>query len=311
MKDRIKALSQRIDGGVLAVPICPFDGRGINDAVASQLIKSIAQSGVDALVPCGNTTEYFSLSPQEAEHFASLTVEASEGKVPIIVGVGGDLRTAASQVEHASHMGIDAVMIHEPVAPYLSNQGLLAYYGTLASATDLAVFPYIRKERFSADEYAQLVSRENVIGVKHATNRLDSLAVLVRSFPDKLWICGSAELWAPFYTLAGARGFTSGLATVNASLSLQLRDQLRAGDHSAAMDTWHRVRAFELLRTRDNGAYNVAVIKEALTLTGIDAGGPRPPASRPPEALVDEVSVILQRWGLLAPTTASGAHERV
>ena len=82
-------------------------------------------------------------------------------------------------------------------------------------------------------------------------------------------ICGLAELWAPFFALAGGRGFTSGLVSVDATLPLRLCAALEAGDWPAAMEAWRAIRPFEQLRARHDAGNNVPVVKEAMELEGL------------------------------------------
>lgn len=292
-------IGNRVVDGVLTVPVCPFDGGGIDEATTATIAEKIAGSGVDAIVPCGNTSEYFAMTPSEAERFAEVCIRATAGRIPVIVGVGGDVGSAVEQAQRAKRLGADAVMIHEPVAPYFSAQGLIEYFTTIAEGAEVAAFPYIRKDTLTAEDYELLLDCENIVGAKLATANLDLVAQLTETYADKVWICGSAELWAPFYRMAGARGFTSGLAGFQAELSLKLRDQLKSGEFDGAMTTWRAIRPFELLRTGVNTAYNVATIKEAMRLLGVDVGRPRLPATQLPEAMSHQLERILMGWGLL------------
>ena len=110
----------------------------------------------------------------------------------------------------------------------------------------------------------------NVVGVKYAVGDVVRFATLVDTFRagDLAWICGLAEPWAPFFWVAGATGFTSGLANVEPGLSLEMLRWLRDGDYDGAMGVWRSVKPFEELRARRNSANNVPVVKEALASWG-------------------------------------------
>jgi 4-hydroxy-tetrahydrodipicolinate synthase len=115
-----------------------------------------------------------------------------------------------------------------------------------------------------------------------------------------VWSCGLAESWAPYFWLSGARGFTSGLATVAPKESLALLDRLRKGDFAEAMAVWQRLRPFEDLRARYNNALNVSVVKEALAQLGLCRPDVRSPISVLSEAERAEVGRILADLDLAA-----------
>ncbi len=97
----------------------------------------------------------------------------------------------------------------------------------------------------------------------------------------------------PYLWLSGARGFTSGLATVAPERSLALLSALKAGDFPAAMAIWQRLRPFEEMRARRANALNVSVVKQALAQLGLCRPDVRPPISVLSEAERAEVRTIL------------------
>jgi len=111
------------------------------------------------------------------------------------------------------------------------------------------------------------------------------------------WLCGIAELWAPFFWVGGARGFTSGLVNVRPALSLRMLQALRAGDHGGALDVWALIKPFEELRARGNNANNVPAVKAALAELGLCGAAVRPPISELSAPELAEVRAILQEWG--------------
>jgi 4-hydroxy-tetrahydrodipicolinate synthase len=134
-----------------------------------------------------------------------------------------------------------------------------------------------------------------VVGVKYAVPDPLALEQAVAAVGGSGWVwsCGLAETWAPYFWLSGARGFTSGLATVAPAQSLELLHRLRGGDFAGAMQTWRRLRPFEDLRARQANALNVSVVKEALAQLGLCRPDVRPPISPLTPDEQAEVSKIL------------------
>jgi 4-hydroxy-tetrahydrodipicolinate synthase len=112
------------------------------------------------------------------------------------------------------------------------------------------------------------------------------------------WIAGLAEPYAPGYWAYGARGFTSGLANVSPALALGMLEALRNNDFQAAMQAWESARRFEELRLANSSADNVSVVKEALAQLGLCRADVRPPSRSLPADIKDQISGILDSWGM-------------
>jgi 4-hydroxy-tetrahydrodipicolinate synthase len=283
---------------ISAIPVTPFlpDG-AVDEASLQTVVARIVEAGLDLIVACGNTGEYFSLSPDEAERVTAATIEAA-GSATTLVGVGGNLPTALQQVRRAIDRGAAGAMIHFPSDPYISDGGLIRYYETLVDATDGTVVLYVRGRGLSAAVLDRLIANEKVAAVKYAIPDVIGFANFAQRYGEEVTLlCGLAEMWAPFFWLAGARGFTSGLVNVAPELSLAMLAALRAGDFAAAMDVWRKVKPFEEMRAREANGLNVPVVKEALALRGfLDDGSVRPPIAALSDEQRDELARIMAGW---------------
>lgn len=283
---------------VVTINVTPFDAEGTLDADAyGAVARRCVDAGIDVLTANGNTGEFYSLSRAERDLAVSLTVEASAGRATVLAGVGHDVAEAVSEAREAAARGAHGVMVHQPVHPYQSQDGWVEYHRRIADAVpELGVVCYVRSPRLGAAAFAALADAcPNVVGVKYAVPDPLALADLVDAVGTRRWVwsCGLAESWAPYFWQSGARGFTSGLATVAPGQSLALLGQLHAGDFAGAMRTWRRVRPFEDLRARDGNALNVSVVKEALAQLGLCRPDVRPPISPLTPGERAEVTAIL------------------
>ena len=194
------------------------------------------------------------------------------------------------------------IMIHQPVHPYVSEEGWIDYHAAIANAVpDLGVVLYIRNERITGAHIAELADRApNVVGVKYGVRDATKFAAVARDAGiDRFtWLAGAAELTAPAYWACGAHGFTSGLANVSPGLALSMLDALRANDFGAAMKVWESVRRFEELRLAESSADNVSVVKEALAQLGLCRADVRPPSRPLPGSIKEEIPGILAAWGM-------------
>ncbi|NED88382.1 dihydrodipicolinate synthase family protein [Streptomyces sp. SID11233] len=288
---------------VVAIPVTPFAADGTIDTAAHRaLLRRLLDGGVRILTPNGNTGEFYALTPDERRTVTELTIQEAGGRATILVGVGHDVPTAVAAAEHARDAGAEMVMVHQPVHPYVSQDGWIDYHRAIAEAVPgLGVVPYIRNPQLDGERLATLADHcPNVIGVKYAVPDAARFAAFARDagLERFVWIAGLAELYAPSYFSAGATGFTSGLVNVAPGVSLAMLEALRAGDHPAAMKVWERIRGFEELRAEGQSANNVTVVKEALASLGLCGRDVRPPSRVLPEARRAEVADQVAGWSI-------------
>ncbi|WP_280423343.1 dihydrodipicolinate synthase family protein [Nocardia carnea] len=287
---------------VIAITLTPFDeSGGIDDEAFARTIRRMVEAGVRTLTVNGNTSEFYTLSPAEARRGVELTTRAAERDTLVIAGVGLDVDTAVRAARDAGELGVQAVMVHQPVHPYISNEGWVHYNRQIAEQIpDLAVIPYVRNEAIGAQDFLALIEAcDNVVGVKYAVPDVVRFATICREIGDRVvWIDGLAELAAPGYFAVGAAGFTSGLVNVFPRLSLDLFAALRDQRRAEALEIWDLVREFEEMRLVRNGADNVSVIKEALHQLGVCGPEVRAPSSRLSSEDRVRVEKILHYWGV-------------
>ncbi|HEX2185893.1 MAG TPA: dihydrodipicolinate synthase family protein [Chloroflexota bacterium] len=294
---------------IAAIPVTPLSATGEVDWPAYQrVIRRLVDGGITVITPNGNTGEFYALTVEECDRAVAVTmevVEASGGRALVMPGVGHDVATAVALGRTAARYGAEAVMVHQPVHPYQSAEGWVAYHAAIAEALpDLGVVPYVRDPQVTPAMLGHLARQPNVVGVKYAVpHPLQFAATVAAVGAERLaWICGLAEGWAPFFWPGGAVGFTSGLVNVETSSPFEMLEALRRGDYAGAMAVWRKVKPFEDLRARRNAANNVPVVKEALAQLGICGRAVRPPISEVPEAERAEVASLLSALGLGSPT---------
>jgi 4-hydroxy-tetrahydrodipicolinate synthase len=287
--------------GINAINITPFDeNKNIDWELLGKNIDFLINNGIRAIYPGGNTGEFYSLSLDEVKDVTRFVVERAKGKAKVIAGIGYDSKTASSLAGYAEDIGADGVMIHQPVHPFMLEDGLIEYYSEIAKSTNLPILLYARSETISVKVLKEVTKLQNVVGVKYAINNLVSFARNVKEVEeDIVWICGSAEMWTPFFFVAGAEGFTSGLVNVDTKRSIKLLNALKEKRFEDAMEIWNELRPFEELRERQKNGNNVSVVKEAMNQIGLSNGIVRPPICYLEENDVKELRNTLNSWGLL------------
>jgi 4-hydroxy-tetrahydrodipicolinate synthase len=297
-------LSARLQS-VVVISVTPFDDRGHIDLAAyADLIRRLVNGGISVITPNGGVGEFYSLSDDEASRLLETVVSIAGGRALLIPGVGHDLASAIGAARRAEGMGAEAVMIHPPAHPHRSEDGWVAYHREIADAVPrLGLVLYLRDGAIRPRAIRSLLeTAPNVVAVKYAVADPTKLAEMIQEVGQGrlTWLCGLAELWAPFFWIAGARGFTSGLANVRPELPLEMLARLREDNYRGAMDVWQQVHPFETMRARHDNANNVPVVKEALAVMGICSRRVRPPLNELIPSEREELSDVVNAWRGLA-----------
>src|SRR5262245_41296975 len=81
--------------GVIAFPVTPFaEDLALDLEGLRANLRQLLQHPVCAVVAAGGTGELYSLTPEEQLAVIAATVEEARGRVPVIAGVGFNLRLA-------------------------------------------------------------------------------------------------------------------------------------------------------------------------------------------------------------------------
>src|SRR5258706_7998376 len=181
---------------VIAVPPTPFlDDGALDEAGFERVLNRAVDGGLRAVTITGNTGEFGALSASEIARLVEIAGATLAGRAALLVGIGGDLSTAALLASAAAAAGAFGVMVHEPAGPFRSAEGWIRYHVELASAVpELAVVPYIRDAAIGPDNLRALVAlAPNVVAVKYAVPDPVRFAEIATGGPRVLWICGLAE----------------------------------------------------------------------------------------------------------------------
>jgi 4-hydroxy-tetrahydrodipicolinate synthase len=288
---------------VSAVTITAFKpDLSIDEEATRRHIRFLIQGGVRVIVPGGNTGEFYALSREENERLIRLACDEAKGKALIVAGAGYSVPDTIALAKAAEAAGAAAVMVHQPICPYVHPDGLARYYRTIADAVSIGVVLYVKDASVTPAILGPALTHPRVVGVKYAINDPQKVGAMIEAYPGEkhnvAWICGTAEAWAPYFWTAGARGFTSGLVNVAPQLALGMLDALRAGNAAEIERQWRLLRPFEDLRAKHGNGNNVAVVKAAMAAIGRPVGGLRPPTAEMRAEDMPRLRAILESWGL-------------
>jgi len=293
---------KKILTGYSVTTVTPFtrDLSKIDTEGIATNLKYLLDHKVPLLIPNGNTGEFYSLSEHEWFEVLEATIGTVENKTTIMSGVGHSIKTALSQIENVRSLGIPAVMIMYPQHVFVSEDGILDYYRAILERSDgMNVVLYKKGPLLSDTVLQKLMKYENLVGVKYAFGRIVDFARTIQELGTSIiWSCGSAERFAPFFWLAGARAFTSGLGNFAPKITASMYSALDKGDYSKAMEIQKMITPLEYLRDGREKANNVPVVKRALDHIGLVGGKCRPPIHQLSNDEQNAIVKCIQSWNL-------------
>ncbi|MDG5787225.1 dihydrodipicolinate synthase family protein [Evansella sp. AB-P1] len=288
---------------ISGITVTPFhkDTKEIDWDGVKENAEYLVKKGLEVIVPCGNTSEFYALTVEEAKEEMKVVTEQVNGRAVVVAGVGYSVQTAIELGQHAKEVGADCIMIHMPIHPYITTEGAVEYFTNIIEAVDLPAIVYFKDASLSDDVLVQLAPLEKLVGVKYAINDLPRFAKAVKKMPAEhnvAMICGTAEKWAPFFYNAGAVGFTSGLVNLYPEASFELLEALENKDDETVWKIWNKLVPFEDLRAKYAAGNNVVVVKEAMELVGLNAGVTREPVAPLGEQDKKELQELIASWDL-------------
>lgn len=233
--------------GIFTALITPFtaDGQELDLKAFRNLVDWQIDQGIHGLVPCGTTGETPVLSDDEYKSIIDTCIDVANKRVPIIVGAGSNnTNKSIAMAEYAKNKGADAILV---VAPYYNKptqQGILAHYKSIASATDLPLITYNIPGRsvinIEPNTLKELSKVDHIIGVKDATGDL------TRPTQTRLQ-CG-----ADFLQLSGEDATIAGYLAQGGHGSISVSSNIAPKLYRAMYDAWEQkdITTFEMIRDR-------------------------------------------------------------
>lgn len=227
--------------GSIPALITPMKDGVVDEAAFRRLVRWQLAQGSDGLVPCGTTGESPTLSHAEHMRVIDITLEETDGRVPVIAGAGSNSTSEAIMLtKHAKEVGADAVLSVTGYYNKPSQEGLYRHYASIAEAVDIPIILYNIPARaiveISVETMARLAQIPNIIGVKDATANL-ARPIRERNACGPDWVQLSGEDGTALgYMASGAQGCISVTANVAPKLCSQFQKACREGNWTRALE---------------------------------------------------------------------------
>ncbi|MBQ7191688.1 MAG: 4-hydroxy-tetrahydrodipicolinate synthase [Paludibacteraceae bacterium] len=195
-------------GTALITPFMP--NRQIDIPALQHLIDRQIEAGVDYLVVLGTTGEAVTLTPEEKRQVAETVVERAAGRIPLVLGLGGNnTATVLKEIKEWKEWLKAHFSAILSVCPYYnkpSQEGLYQHLLLVAEGSPVPVILYNVPGRTGVNLLPQTVKRlqaasDNIIGIKEASGNIEQIEQTIRLTKQR----------SDFLVISGDDGITADL----------------------------------------------------------------------------------------------------
>lgn len=240
-------MKHNIFSGLGIALITPFTTQGNVDFDAlKKIVEYQLENGADFLCILATTGETPCLTQQEKEDIKRTIVELVNGRIPIVVGCGGNNTAAVvEELKTGNFKGIDGIL---SVCPYYnkpSQEGLYQHFKAIANATQLPVILYNVPGRTGINMKAETTIRlandcENIVAIKEASGNLEQVDEILKNKPDGFAVLsGDDSLTYPMIA-CGADGVISVIGNALPKEFSRMIRLERNGEFEAAVKIHHK-----------------------------------------------------------------------
>ncbi len=240
-------MARNIFRGLGIALITPFTSDGSIDYIAlKRLLEYQIQNGADFICILATTGETPCLTKDEKQKIKQLVVEVDNGRIPILMGCGGNNTAAVvADLKDTDWTGIDGVL---SVCPYYnkpSQEGLYQHFKAISEVSPLPVVLYNVPGRTGINLKAMTTIRlandcDNIVAIKEASGSLEQVDEIIKNKPERFDVISGDDALTFSMVASGAAGVISVIGNaLPKEFSRMIRLEFR-GEYEPARKIHHR-----------------------------------------------------------------------
>jgi len=287
--------------GCYVAIVTPFKDNCLDEEGLRKNIRFLLENGSNGIVACATTGESPSLTDDEYEQVIRISVEVSQGKVPVIAGAGTNSTAKTIKlIYRAANCGANAALVVTPYYNKPPQEGLYQHYLKLSGSSRLPIIIYNVPGRTGVNILPETVARlkrdcKNIVGIKEASGNLDQVSEIQRLCGDDFDILsGDDSLTLPMLSI-GAKGVISVVANIlPRDVSLMCRLFFENNIHEARKI---HLKLFPVIKALFIET-NPIPIKKAMEFMAMPAGMPRLPLIEMSSQGAERLKKVLIEYGI-------------
>jgi 4-hydroxy-tetrahydrodipicolinate synthase len=230
--------------GVWLPVITPFKNDIVDLKSYKKLINYYIEKKIDGIIPLGTTGESPVIEEAEFEKIIEKTMEYVDGRIPVIVGAGGNYTNRMiGRLKTIEKYNVDGIL---SVSPYYSRpdqRGIFEHFRSIAESTSLDILvyniPYRTGRNIENETIYRLAEIKNIVGLKDSCGDIKQTMALLQNPPADFSIMTGEDIL--FYTtlaLGGAGGILAS-AHLKTEDFIDVYNKIQANDHQGALPVWN------------------------------------------------------------------------
>jgi 4-hydroxy-tetrahydrodipicolinate synthase len=213
--------------------ITPFKkDYSIDVEALKRIVNYQIDNGIDYLVVLGTTAESATLNKEEKELVIKTIVEANNGRLPLVLGVGGNnTHNVVEELKTRDFSNFDAILSVSPYYNKPTQEGIYQHFKAIAEASPIPIILYNVPGRTASNMLPSTVIRlandfKNVVGIKEAAGDIVQAMKLIDGTPEGFLVISGDDMVTLPMVLAGGSGVIS---VIGEGFPKQFSDMVRLG----------------------------------------------------------------------------------
>ena len=263
----------------------------------TRIVNFQLDNGIDYLVVLGTTAENATLSPEEKNLVIKTIIKANNGRLPLVLGVGGN--DTAKVIQELQTRDLSPFVALLSVSPYYNKptqEGIYQHFKAIALASPKPIIVYNVPARTASNMLPATVIRlandfSNIVAIKEAAGDLVQAMNLLQHKPAGFHVISGDDMITLPMILAGGSGVIS---VIGEGFPKQFSAMVRLGLARKADEAYalHYKLADAIDLIFEQG--NPAGIKEVFHILGLSENTVRLPLVTVDQALHNKLATFIK-----------------
>ena len=268
-----------------------------------RIVNFSIDGGVEYLVAMGTTAENATMSQDEKEFVIQTIVDTNNGRLPLVLGVGGN--NTMEVVEELKNRDLSPFAAILSISPYYNKpnqEGIYQHFKAVSEASSIPVILYNVPSRTGSNMLPSTVMRlandfKNIIAIKEAAGDMVQAMHLLKNKPKDFLVLSGDDMIALPMVLAGGSGVIS---VIGQGFPKEFSEMIRLGLNRKVDDAFktHYLLSDSIDMIFEQG--NPAGIKQVFHSLGIAENTVRLPLVKVDDSLASRIDQFVNKMNKLA-----------
>lgn len=259
--------------GILVTTVTPFNSDlSVSEEGVRANVRFLVENKVDMITACGSIGEWSSLTTEELEKVIRVSVEESNGRVPVLAGVSStSTNEASARAKIAEKAGADGILVLPAFYMKYSLDGLIRHFKQVAKSSSLPMVVYNAPDflgfEMSTSELSRIIDEvEGIVAIKDATTDMHEFANRLRVLGRMNILLGN-EPYSYHGLVSGSAGVFNSVSNFSPGLMKQLYQAVSENKLVEARKIYMKLLGYFAFRRSTKNP--IAVVKQAMINKGI------------------------------------------